>query len=73
MGLHLGFTREDGVLSFLLAQADLDGVEVLIQLLELQLTLGDLVESDSQQAVLMDLTNVVKAWRTKTRKQYDGM
>lgn len=69
MGLHLGFTGEDGVLSSVLAHANLDGVEVLIQLVELQLTLGDLVESDSQQAVLMDLTNVVKTWMTNTRKQ----
>lgn len=61
MSLHLGFTRQHGVLSFLLTQADLDGVEMLIELLELQLTLRDLVEGDAQQTVLMDLTNVVKS------------
>lgn len=44
VGFHLSFTGDDGVLSFVVAQADLDGVEVLIELLELQLTLGDLVE-----------------------------
>lgn len=61
MGFHLSFTGEDGVLPFVAAQADLDGVEVLIQLLELQLTLGELVEGDTQQTVLVDLTDVVKA------------
>lgn len=61
MGLHLSFTRDHGVLPLLLAQADLDGVEVLFELLELQLTLGDLVEGDTQQTVLMELTDVVKA------------
>ncbi len=63
MGLHLSFTWEDGVLSFLVAQADLDGVKVLIQLLELQLAFRDLVKGDTQQTVLMDLTDVVKPWR----------
>lgn len=63
MLLHLSFPREDGVLAHLLAEADLDGVEVLLQLLELQLALGDLVEGDSQQAVLVKLTDVVKAWK----------
>jgi len=62
MGFHLGFAGEDGVLSFLVAQADLDGVEVLLELLELQLALGDLVEGDAQQTVLVDLTDVVEAW-----------
>lgn len=63
MLLHLGFPREDGVLAHLLAEADLNGVEVLPQLLELQLALGDLVEGDSQQAVLVNLPDVVKACR----------
>lgn len=63
MLFHLRFPREDGVLAQLLAEADLNGVEVLPQLLELQLALRDLVEGDSQQAVLVKLTDVVKAWR----------
>lgn len=65
MLFHLSFPREDGVLAHLLAEADLNGVEVLLQLLELQLALRDLVEGDSQQAVLVNLTDVVKAWRGK--------
>lgn len=67
MGFHLSFTGEYGVVSFLIAQPNLDGVEVLIQLLELQLALGELVEGNAQQTVLMDLTNVVKPWRRKSR------
>lgn len=62
MLLHLRFAREHGVLAQLLAQADLDGVEVLVQLVELQLALGDLVEGDSHQAVLVKLPDVVEAW-----------
>lgn len=69
MGLHLSFTGEDGVLAFVVAQADLDGVEVLIQLMELQLPLGELVEGDAQQTVLVELPDVVKAWRGATGKQ----
>lgn len=68
MGFHLSFTGEDGVLPFVVAQADLDGVEVLIQLLELQLTLRELVEGNTQQTVLMELTDVVQAWGGATRK-----
>jgi len=62
VGFHLRLAREDGVLALLLAQADLDGVEVLVQLLELQLALGDLVKGDAEQAVLVELSDVVKTW-----------
>lgn len=63
MSFHLSFSRKHRVLSFLVAQADLDGVKVLIQLLKLQLTFRDLVKSDSQETVLMELPYVVKSWR----------
>lgn len=63
MLFHLSFPREDGVLAHLLAEADPNGVEVLTQVLELQLALRDLVKGDPQQAVLVKLTDVVKAWR----------
>ena len=39
-----------------------DGVKVLVKLLELQLAFRDLVEGDTQQAVLMELADVVKPW-----------
>lgn len=70
MGFHLSFTGEHGVLSFLVALADLDGVKVLVELLELQLALGELVEGDTQQAVLMELTDVVETWRGEARATY---
>lgn len=70
MFLHLRFPWEDGVLAHLLAQADPNGVKVLTQLLELKLALRDLVEGDSQQTVLVKLTDVVKAWRGKSRKSF---
>lgn len=63
MGLHVRLAREQGVLALVVALADLDGVKVLVQLLELQLTLGDLVEGDTQQAVFVKLADVVKACR----------
>lgn len=61
MGLHVRLAGEHGVPALVMASANLDGVEVLVQLLELQLTLRDLVEGDTQQAVLMKLADVVKA------------
>lgn len=60
MGFHVGFARDHGVLPFLLTQADLDGVKVPVELMELQLALRDLVEGDPQQAVLVELADVVK-------------
>lgn len=60
VSFHLRLTGDHGVLPPLVAQADLDGVEVLIQLLELQLALGELVEGDPQQTVLVELTDVVE-------------
>lgn len=76
MGLHVRLAGEHGVLALVVAPADLDGVEVPVQLLELQLTLGDLVEGDTQQAVLVKLADVVKACRRgcsgETAPQFDG-
>lgn len=63
MVLHVRLAREHGVLALVVALANLDGVKVLVQLLEFQLTLGDLVEGDTQQAVLVNLADVVKACR----------
>lgn len=70
MLFHRKFSREDGVLAHLLAEADVNGVKVLRQLLELQLALRDLVEGDSQQTVLVKLTDVVKAWRGESGKSF---
>lgn len=67
MSLHLTFPRDYGVLSLLITQANLDGVKVWIQLLELQLTLRDLVKGDTQQTVLMELTEVMKTWGRITK------
>ena len=63
VSLHFGLASEDGVLSFLLSQSNLDGVKVLVQLDKLQLAFGDLVKRDAQKAVLMELANVVKSFR----------
>lgn len=73
VGFHLSFPREDGVLPFLITQANLNGVKMLIQLLELQLALRELVKADTQQTILMDLTNVVKPWRRKSGKHEHGV
>ena len=62
VGLHFRLAGEDGVLALLVALADQDGVKVLVQLLELQLALTDLVEGDAEQAVLVELPDVVKPW-----------
>ena len=62
MCFHLRLAGEDGVLVLLLAPGRSDGVKVLVQLLELQLALGDLVEGDAEQAVLVDLPDVVEPW-----------
>lgn len=61
--LHVRLARQDRVLPLVVIQADVDGVKVLLQLLELQLTFSQLVESNPQQAVLMKLADVVKACR----------
>lgn len=62
MSLHLCLAREDGVLAFVLSLTDLDGVKVLVQLHKLQLALGDLVEDNTQQTVLMELADEVETW-----------
>lgn len=46
-----------------MVQADVDGVKVLLELLELQLTFSQLVKGDPQEAVLVKLPDVVKACR----------
>lgn len=61
--LHVRLARQDCVLPLVVIQADVDGVKVLLQLLELQLTFCQLVEGDPQQAVLVKLADVVKACR----------
>lgn len=61
MVLHVRLARQDGVLPLVVIQADADGVKVLLQLLELQLTFSQLVKGDPQQAVLVKLADIVKA------------
>lgn len=63
MLFHLCLARQDGVRPLVVIQADVDGVKVLIELLELQLTFSQLVKGDPQQAVLVKLPDVVKACR----------
>lgn len=67
MRLHLGLPIVDGVLPLVRALADLNGVKVLVELLELQLSLSDLVKGHTQQTVFMELTDVVKPWRGRSR------
>lgn len=51
----------------LLRLTDQDCVKVLLQPCELQLALGDLIQSHPQQAVLVELAQVVDPWWPSVR------
>lgn len=59
-GFHFMFSSENLVLPPLNTTADLDSVDMRLQLLKLHLALSDLVKGNSKQTVFMDLTDVMK-------------